>query len=170
MFSETTQLLILFAIFFFIMVPITIAQRGDNIVAKFLLRTLFFPFYLIRWWLRKKEIERRRRNYEILGQYVALLGNNSATLGFFRELIEKGIKEEELEKLIQANLQKMKDFDEGKKKEAIRNKLEEEMQMRELAQEQQTILSEAKMSLEQIKFREQLLDGLYQKIRRKYGL
>ena len=170
MFSETTQLLILFVIFFFIMVPITIAQRGDNIVAKFLLRTVFFPFYLIKWWLRKKEVERRRRNYEILGQYVALLGNNSATLGFFRELIEKGIKEEELEKLIQANLQKMKDFDEGKKKEAIRNKLEEEMQMRELAQEQQTILSEAKMSLEQIKFREQLLDGLYQKIRRKYGL
>ncbi|BBM83005.1 hypothetical protein [Candidatus Uabimicrobium amorphum] len=170
MFSETTQLLILLAIFFFIMVPITIAKRGDNIVAKFLFRTIFFPFYLIRWWLRKKEIERRRRNYEILGQYVALLGNNSATLGFFRELIEKGIKEEELEKLIQANLQKMKDFDEGKKKEAIRSKLEEEMQMRELAQEQQTILSEAKMSLEQIKFREQLLDGLYQKIRRKYGL
>lgn len=170
MFSETTQLLILFAIFFFIMVPITIAKRGDNIVAKFLLRMVFFPFYLIKWWLRKKEVERRRRNYEILGQYVALLGNNSATLGFFRELIEKGIKEEELEKLIQANLQKMKDFDEGKKKEAIRNKLEEEMQMRELAQEQQTILSEAKMSLEQIKFREQLLDGLYQKIRRKYGL
>ncbi|WP_372369886.1 hypothetical protein [Candidatus Uabimicrobium sp. HlEnr_7] len=169
MFSETTQLLILCTIFFFIMVPITIAKR-DNIFSKLFFRGIFFPFYLIRWWLRRKQTQQRTHNYEILGQYVALLGNNSATLGFFRELIERGIKEEELEKLIQANLQKVQDFNESKEKEAIRKKLEEEMQMRELAKEQQTILSEAKMSLEQIKFREQLLDGLYQKIRRKYGL
>ena len=168
--SDKEQLLILLTLLFIILVPVLISKRADKLFAKLFLRLFFFPYYLIRWFFQRRKTKRRRRNYEILGQYVALLGNNAGTIGYFRELIEKGIKEEELEDLIQANLQKIKDFEESKKKEAIRNELEKKMNMQELAQEQQEILTEAKMSLEQIKFREKLLDGLYQKIRRKYGL
>lgn len=168
--SDNEQLLILCTLLFIILIPVMISKRADKMFAKLFIRIFFFPYFLLKWYLQRRTRKRRRRNYEILGQYVALLGNNAGTLGYFRELIEKGIKEEELESLIQANVQKMRDFDESKKKKAIRRKLEDEMQMQELAQEQQEILAEAKVSLEQIKFREKLLDGLYQKIRRKYGL
>lgn len=130
---------------------------------------VFSPYYLIKWWLKRKAAKRRRRNYEILGNYVALLGNNPEILQYFRHLIEKGIPSEELHTLLETNLKNLKNFEIGKKRDLIKSQLEQETNWKQMAAEQQELLVQSRISLEQIKFREEVLDNLYHKIKKKYN-
>ena len=55
-------------------------------------------------------------------------------------------------------------------KQRLQEKIAEEEAMQKVSAQQQEILAQSRVSLEQIKFREKLLDQLYHKIRKKYRL
>jgi hypothetical protein len=112
----------------------------------------------------------RRRNYEILGRYVALLGNNPEILRYFRQLIESGISQKELEKLLADNLANLRQFEVTQQQNDVQQKSKQEETFKTLVAEQEEMLARSRASMEQIKFREQLLEQLYHKIRRKYRL
>lgn len=125
------------------------------------------PYYLLMWVHESRAAARRRSNFELLGQYVAALGNNPHTLKYFRTLIENGIREQSLLKLLKNNLQQAEGVHSP---EEITEQLEQEQSLRKLAAQQQEILTKSQVSMEQIQFREKLLEQLYHKIRKKYRM
>ena len=56
------------------------------------------------------------------------------------------------------------------RKKLVEETQKQEEQLKEMAAEQKELLLQARLSLEQIRFREKLLDQLYHKIRKKYRL
>lgn len=152
------------------LLPFGIGNFLARLMWKAMLYTLGSPYWL---WVGLRELRlarRRRANYELLGRYVALLGNNPEILRYFRQLIETGISQKELEKLINDNLSNLRQFEITQQQEEVRQKSQQEEMLKKLMTEQQEILAKSRVSLEQIKFREQLLEQLYHKIRKKYRL
>ena len=167
---EFEGMLILSALLFICLLPLGLGK----LLARWIWTVLFYlvasPFLLWRAWRERKVTARRRRNYEILGRYVALLGNSSELLRYFRNLIENDIRERELQKLLEENVYRLKAHQQEQHKQELQQQLAEEQVLKQLAAEQQEILAQSRVSLEQIKFREQLLEQLYHKIRKKYDL
>lgn len=139
-------------------------------LGKTIIAILIIPYKFCSWLIEIHRAKRRRRNYEILGRYVALFDNNPEIIKYFRNLIECGIVEEELQAMLEANISYLRNFEIEAEREQSTNKLQQEQRLKKIAAEQQQILLQSRLSLEQIKFREQLLDQLYQKIRKKYQL
>ncbi len=137
---------------------------------KGILVLLFWPYYIYKWYRGKKSAHQRQRNYEILGNYVALLGNNPTTLSYFRNLIETGVSEKRLVELLEINLNKLMTYQENAEIKKIEKQKENKEEIEQLLQEQKELLIQSRLSLEQIKFREKLLNGLYQKIQKKYRM
>lgn len=137
---------------------------------KFLIYCIGSPYFIWRWKKNKVLKQRQQKNYDLLGKYVVLLGNNPEILKYLRKLIESGITEKDFHLVMQVNLENLKNFELEKEREIIRTRLEEEADFKKMAIEQQDLLVQSKLSMEQIKFREQLLDNLYKKMEKKYHL
>ncbi len=135
---------------------------------KILVYGIGFPYFAWRWKKKKMLGDTKKANYELLGHYVALLGNNSEILRYLKKLIESGISEKDFYLVMKLNLENLKNFELEKEREIIRARLEEESDFKKMAAEQQELLIQSKLSLEQIKFREQLLENLYNKMEKKY--
>ncbi len=138
------------------------------------LKVLFYiatwPYFLWKKYSRWRKAKTRRRNYEVLGNYISLLGNNPDSLSYFKALIEDGISEEKFLELLETNVIKLRHFENNKKREEIRSQLEEQEQVKAMANEQQELLAKAEMGLEQIHFKQKLLDNFYRKIQKKYRM
>ncbi len=137
---------------------------------KFLLYIIAFPYFLWRWNRKRYLTKTRRHNYEMLGNYISIFAGHSDILKHLRKLIEDGISEPEFQALLDTNLKNLTEFEVDKEKKVIRAKLEEEIDFKKMAIEQQELLIQSKLSLEQIKFREKLLDNLYKKMQEKYKI
>ncbi len=136
---------------------------------KILVYIIGFPYFLWRWHRNRALAKTRRLNYEFLGNYIALFAHNPEILKYLRSLIEEGISEQDFQNLLQRNLENLKAAELEQQKKLIREQLEQEQEFKKMATEQQELLIQSKLSLEQIKFRQQLLEHLYQKMAQKYG-
>jgi hypothetical protein len=145
-----------------------------QVVVTYFFRTIFYlitsPYQLWKWRRKRREAKVRRQNYEILGNYVASLGNDPEILQYFRHLIEDGIETQELETLLEVNAQNLKNLEAMHQKEIVEETREQGEELKKMAAEQKELLLQSRLSLEQIKFREKLLEQLYAKIQKKYRL
>lgn len=129
-----------------------------------------FPYRVWRWRKNKRLLQTRQRNYKLLGNYVAVFAGHPDVLRYLRTLIENDTPEQEFQILLANNLKNLQMMEFELRKKELQLQLQEELNIKQIATQQQELLVESKMSLEQIKFREQLLDKLYQKIKEKYEL
>jgi hypothetical protein len=168
--NETSSILIVVLVVIFILSPFGLGEFFFKWILQWLFYLLISPYYIWLWLKECLAIGRRRRNYELLGRYIALMGNNPDNIKYFRQLVELGIKEKELESLLDANVENARNIKATEQQQELQQKTEEEEQIKKLALEQQEMLMQSRVSLEQIKFREKLLDELYQKIKKKYKI
>ena len=139
-------------------------------IGKALLYIIGFPYYIFRWKHKRYIARQRQNNYEILSNYIMVLEQHPQLLKYVKNLIEAGITEKELSTFLENNLHNLKNFEFNQKRDEIKKQFEQEKNFKELAKEQQELLLQSRLSLEQIQFREKLLDNLYKKIQKKYRL
>lgn len=137
-------------------------------LGKILLFSIGLPYHIWKWRKKKKLAKIRQENYEYLGNYITLFADYPDILRYLRNLIENNIEPLAFQNIITSNLKNIELAQLDLQKKEIQQQLQEELEFKKLAAERQELLVQSRMSLEQIKFREQLLDNLYQKIKKKY--
>ena len=109
-----------------ILTPFGFGRFFWKYISKILLLVLLAPYKLWKW-LRERRVARvRRNNYELLGHYLALLGNHPELLQYLRRLIEKGMREKEFEHILKSNLDNLKNFEIERQRELVKAQLEQQ--------------------------------------------
>ena len=97
-----------FLLFVLIFTLFGIGRLILSTILKFIFYVLAWPYYLWKWRREKINVKNRQKNYEILGEYIALLGNNPEVLSYLKKRIEKGVSPEEFSKILDNKLENIK--------------------------------------------------------------
>jgi hypothetical protein len=120
-------------------------------------------------WLWQKHIaKKQRQNYELLGIYISYFQNKPAILRTLTEMIEKGISQKKFEGILRERAVVVQRERLAMEQKQIMLQNQEKESMLQIIKEQQELLAQSKMNFEQLKFREQILDDLYNKAELKY--
>ncbi len=126
------------------------------------------PFMFLNWLWQKHIAKKQRQNYELLGIYISYFQNKPAILRTLTEMIEKGISQKKFEGILRERAVIVQKERLAMEQKQIMLQNQEKESMLQIIKEQQELLAQSKMNFEQLKFREQVLDDLYNKAELKY--
>lgn len=139
-----------------------------KIMFKMILYTVSFPISLPIFLRRRYIIKMRRKNYEILGNYVAYFQNNPDLLRSLAYMIENNIRNEKFQQHLLQEVKKIYTDKIQQEKKEIEEQYDKKKSLENIIIEQQNLLAQSKSYFEQLKFREQVLEKLYEKAEKKY--
>ena len=139
-----------------------------KIMFKIVLYIVTFPISLPIFLRKRYVIRMRRKNYEILGNYVSYFQDNPDLLRSLAYMIENNTKNEKFQQYLLQEVKKIYNDKIQKEKEDIQEQYDKKKSLENIIIEQQNLLAQSKSYFEQLKFREQALEKLYEKAEKKY--
>ena len=139
-----------------------------KIMFKMVFYVISFPISLPIFLRRRHIIGMRRKNYEILGNYVSYFQNNPDLLRSLAYMIENNIKTEKFQQHLLQEVKKLYADKIQQEQQEIEEQYNKKKSLENIIIEQQNLLAQSKSYFEQLKFREQVLEKLYEKAEQKY--